>query len=62
MMTKRKGYFAVHSYGRRWICLLTLMLLVFSPHVDGQQGRARPRRVYPPSARDQKVLGTIKSK
>ncbi len=61
-MMKRKGCFAVHSYGGRWIFLLTLMLLVFSPHVDGQQGRSRLRRVYPPSARDQKTLGAIKSK
>ena len=38
-MIKRKGCFAVHSYGGRWIFLLTLMLFVFSPHVDGQTGR-----------------------
>ena len=60
-MMKRKGCFAVHSYGGRWIFLLTLMLLVFSSHVDGQQGRSRLRRSFPPSGRAQKALATIKS-
>ena len=58
IMMKRKDYFTVNSYGGRWIFLLILMLLVFSPHVDGQQGKVR--RIFP-NQRSQKALGTIKS-
>ena len=62
-MARRKGCSAVHSYGGRWIVLLTLMLFVFSTYADGQTDGWRVRRSpIIRSGRGQKAVATIRSK
>ena len=61
-MMKRKGCPAVHSYGWHWIFLLTLMLFVFSTHVNAQTHRPSVRRLQSiKSGQSGKALADIRT-